>query len=711
MPQPLTFSFRPMRRGQTYRQAILRFTRVLDDESRFLSYRHISEGEGERLPTTILAERVRSNYLMLLDYMDQLSRDTEHPGELIQGITDMDSASFFPLLVLVSHYLEQKRRAMSHLPATTLAESIERVLSIVRERVLTEVSPHSGSLLPKLVMPEQSTWIAQETEPLVFPLRVDQETQAMRTLDIVAGTAREEVEGYVLPAGVITIWDRSPEAEISFPVLFPVPEHEMEPVEMTLTGVRLTSEADLAESLRALTRQDYEAVARALIQQMDKVTQEALLQQALSDERLDRVTGDAEIIELLKKAVKGGHNVTVTEALSLMDKGDRETAILRLIEAAKSQEDQIALLDAFAGAINRSAFERPMGGVETPKQAHWREGNEPGPTFDDLWNAYAPGMDKLDLPTSDFDYQKAAANPPAVVDQYGRPFAPAGPTNKADVDVYGALTVTEHPIPMYADVGTTELVVDNYVLMDIMVFLHLTRHQNAWRYAGMTPKQAIQDILGKLYEYIEGTVGRDAAGYINYSDRYWEYRRAFRMVRWYGESAINRHTISTIRRVYEPWQSQEFNGEVGAPHKLENVRIESGVFKGEGSFRAELYVPTYVDGDMKFNARLWAGSTLTVAIDGKDEITLGPGRHIDVTLEMKQGQHSIAFYGSGEVEFSFIRVSGYKFVSYSILQGTQTNINGQGAIAIVLQMLLKYFVDHHTGPKDKGGREHWINAN
>lgn len=694
-----SFRFRPGFPGQLQREFPLRFWRMAGSVGRALSYDHTDELDSEVRREMSLADRRLATDAVVILRLDQAELDRRRQAQLDTKLVVGNKISWpaIELAMLLSHLAErdssyaaalhlgiQGWRDPAHdtvvLPDLPLVERIIRFASVVH-RTMPEVERKSkasllekqqilSSATPRAVVVERLRWLSERLRcfPALLERKFSEGEKQTRPIRL----DRLEYLGDVKPRNGWIL-----EEEL-------LSERDLKEA--------LVDDREMVQAIKGAG----EALLMELIRSADRGTKEALLMRLLTDARIEKAVLYAEWMDRIIRAVKGDHEgYTLTELIQIAPDELCEAILLEAV-LADDKRAQEAIFDAAMDiAENETGQNRPAMLMDDDFTAHWKDVE-----FQEIWEAYRDGLDKLKVPGTDYDYSKNPAQR-RVVDKNGIPYDPYGPINKPDVEVYGSALIDQHPIPQYSEVGREEIVVDTYVLTDIMLFIHHWKKREAARYGGMTAQQAVHDMLDKLWAYIDG---------MNANARYPEYLRAFRHARWYAEAILNRHTIYTIRRSYADWRSQEHNWDVGAPHLIENVVITGGLFASTAQHsRLELYLSNYVDGTLTFNARVKPGSTLTVVVDDKEVVKLGEGTWVNVSAPVPMGDHKIAFLGDGTVEYSYIRLSGHRFLGYTVLGGSQSTISGHGALTLWLQSLLKYYQDHHT-KKTKGSRDPWINT-
>lgn len=324
-----------------------------------------------------------------------------------------------------------------------------------------------------------------------------------------------------------------------------------------------------------------------------------------------------------------------------------------------------------------------------------------GSDWEDIWNRYSPGIDILDPPDADFDYETLAAKVYRL--ETGVPYRPLSPLNVADVKVS---TPLHHPLPEHFDLGIDDgkvLAVDNYVFIDMVLAIESLKNRNALRYAGMPAERAMRELFSKLYTWIQQTASSGE-----------EYDRMFRFCRWYTESIIIQLSNHILHRVYNVWRSKfHANEDLGIPHTSKNWTYFSSSqvsqttdihaeykFERENFIDGEFIIRGYFDNPRN-------EGTMKVMIDGEVVETLRVNGAFTRTIEVPQGKHTYEFIfdgDSGRVSLSTLEISGCEFIS-AHTTSDDSDANGLKAATLLINHLLSYFDKHHGGGKTKGTME------
>lgn len=374
---------------------------------------------------------------------------------------------------------------------------------------------------------------------------------------------------------------------------------------------------------------------------------------------------------------------------SAPDKYDREALKLTAEGGPGTKEEMIGIINEII--ISHEEQYRPAiimkDFVLTQDPSEW----------DDIWKRYSPGKDVIDVPNKDFDYSTLASQ---VYDEKGRPLFPRGPVNLPDVRV---ATPLHHPIPANYDLGTEEVVVDNYILIDSILAISTLMNNGKLKYAGMPAEQAIRELFSKLFAWIQGAAPGNP-----------EYDRMFRFARWYAESIVLKLSEHILHRTYNPWKSSFHNG-VGFGIEYDssnwNYMPGAGIAQTTGpnafiSFTLE----TLVDSKMIVRGLLdnpTGAGIMEVYASGELLGTVATNGMFNVTYDVPMGDHLFEFVftgTTGSASLSSMEIGGVEFVS-AYTTSDDSNTNGLKAMTRLLEQLVGYFDLHHGNGKVKGTME------
>jgi hypothetical protein len=490
---------------------------------------------------------------------------------------------------------------------------------------------------------------------------------------------------------------------------------------------KLTTEAYIQYLLQSFTTQEkaaiihqhWETLAKVNLEAMNLETEVHQIIGTLSekeakpsklDSGVDLAGKDAKQILILKElmAEPGKLNGYLKDLMGYGIRPDEfEATLQKLLNAAtEDREGRVHQHPDFTPEpINEGIIQ---GLIEAHDQAEkTREGYIPDQQYrlsgdnsdwDDIWNRYSPGVDILDPPDADYDYEKLASKVYNL--DTGVPYKALSPTNVPDVRIK---TPLHHPLPQHYDIGvddTKQIIVDNYVYIDVTLAIESLKNRNKLKYAGMPAEKAMRDVFSKLFTWItQAAPGSD------------EYNRMFRFCRWYAESATLSLSDHILHRTYNSWRSQfHTGGNLGIPYTSSGWQyFPTAYVLQTNSEHSEMKFESvsYIDGEFivrgYFDNPLSQG-TMEIKVDGEIVDTVSVNGAFTRTYEVPQGKHTYEFIfdgSSGRVSLSNLEITGSVFVS-AHTSSDDSNTNGLKAATTLINMLLTYFDKHHGGGKSKG---------
>lgn len=384
---------------------------------------------------------------------------------------------------------------------------------------------------------------------------------------------------------------------------------------------------------------------------------------------------------------------SIISTQSWADRPDgKDSAILETSQAERDVREIRGLLQESIRLTDQVEPQRP---AYIPVEGYILVGDKSD--WEDVWNRYSPGLDVIDVPDSDFDYDRLS---PQVYDpETGVPLKPLGPTNKPDVKVRYPL---HHPVPSNEDVGKGRIVVDNYVLMDTILAVESLKNRNKLRFAGMPAEKTMREMLAKLFAWIEQAApGND------------EYYRTFRFVRWYSETVVMQLSTHILQRTYNSWLSQiHNNGDLGTKYTSFGWRYlanASVLQTTDTTAKLQFKKQNYIDGEITIRGYFdnpHGEGTMVVKVDGTtmSQLTTSDNGAFTLKFDLPAGNHNyeIDFNGaSGRVSLSSLEITGCVFVGATTV-ADDSDTNGLKACTTLIQMLLVYFDRHHGDGKKKG---------
>lgn len=392
----------------------------------------------------------------------------------------------------------------------------------------------------------------------------------------------------------------------------------------------------------------------------------------------------------------------VVEYLKDAEKPSIEGLSQYLKQSELADLDRDAIMSELELAWNKDKPNRPAGMMNTMSLGHWDIG------WDDVMDQWQPGWDYLDVPGRDYNYDSKSAE---IYDkETGIPYNPLSPVDELDVEVETPIT---HPFEEWSDIGVKEAWVEIFTFQDVIINMLGIQRDNKLKIAGMTTQQALQFVLRELYIIL------DNASILND-----QYQRMFRFVRWYAEMITMRDSKTILRRVYEDWKDTiATKGTFGATHSMQNMImqnngvIESTAASGFFSFKQTSPIKTTVTFSTALT--LSAGSTgkIYFYIDNVLIKTYDTPGVIRESFEVSSGEHEYKLLftlGDGDMaRFSGFVIENTKFIEAYTEQVDGTEPNGLKSFDILIQELMKYYMNHHLN-KVKGAtnikqRKIWLN--
>lgn len=372
----------------------------------------------------------------------------------------------------------------------------------------------------------------------------------------------------------------------------------------------------------------------------------------------------------------------IVEKLKEFDKVGHDT-LIDIMEQAEIPNPEGIIKDMeLKLGTNVDMPNRPADMLET-KLGWWDIG------FDDLLDDWH-GKDYLDPPSKDFNYSTLAAQ---LYDANGVPFEPLSPTNVADVDVKMPVT---HPIPLYADIGANETWVDLYTFQDMCLLMAITLKTETAKLAGMTGQQALQYVLGKLYDAANQAFPWNP-----------EYKRMFRFIRWYSETLAHKESITVLHRIYDDWRDDIMinNGLFVTPHTIGQMTVLSnGVIEATAtSGFIQFQVRNFIDGEFAMSAAVTTANSSSLSkvqlyVNGSLMLEFGPGAARQTALiPAGTNTYRIEYVREmgDEVKISGLVQAGVNFIEAHTTQRDNGEVRGMKVVRELINNLLHYYRTHH----------------
>ncbi|WP_422661759.1 hypothetical protein ACK8P5_25735 (plasmid) [Paenibacillus sp. EC2-1] len=368
-----------------------------------------------------------------------------------------------------------------------------------------------------------------------------------------------------------------------------------------------------------------------------------------------------------------------------------------------TKKDRLSLIHEYATADSETLhavvseiiishnIEKPRGAIKPDGYLLTSDGS----AWEDIWNKYSPGVDIIDVPHSDFNYETLASQ---VYDlETGVPKKAIGPINKADVIVPIPL---HHPLPQHFDLGIDEVPVDNYVIIDVILAINSLMERSKLQYAGTPAEIAMREMFSKLHAWIQGA----APGHP-------EYNRMYRFARWYAETVVLKLSRHVLHRTYDKWLSGFHIGQgLGLTYDTSGWRYYPGasVMQSTGIYDVLSFgVESYIDGSMTIRGFIDNPSdegTLDFYMNGDLIFSRKAAGIFQETFDVLMGDnlYEFIFHGtSGRASLSSLEIDGTTFMS-AYTTSDDSDTNGLKALMELIKMLLSYYELHHGDGKIKG---------
>lgn len=345
---------------------------------------------------------------------------------------------------------------------------------------------------------------------------------------------------------------------------------------------------------------------------------------------------------------------------------------------------------------NKDKPNRPAGLMTTNPLGHWDIG------WDDVMDQWEEGIDYLDPPSTDYDYDSNYPNGP-YNKETGEPYKPMSSTSIPDV----IIEPIKHPFPEWADIGREECWVEIFTFQDVIINILGIQRENKLKIAGMTTVEGLQFILRELYLLLEKADVLTP-----------QYQRMFRFVRWYAETLSMQEMDTVLKRVYEDWTESK---DASLIERVDAVKQSDGatyslMTEGSISLTIDLPVDTTLSlsiavkdlGSTVIDASSLTGSLNVMDAEGgvlwnSDESELFTNGAIRLTLDVKQGPNVISLNWQ---DLSTTLITSGWVVNNSIFSDAtieyvekDSKSSGLKATDMLVYNLTDYYVNHHLNKK------------
>lgn len=337
------------------------------------------------------------------------------------------------------------------------------------------------------------------------------------------------------------------------------------------------------------------------------------------------------------------------------------------------------------------------------------------------------GIDELLLPGTDFDYTKLEGK---VIDKDGRP---VGKAEVLDNRTFITTTPIKHPLPESINIGIDYIDLNINVLRHMIDVTYKLWMKKAFQFGAIDMREAMHILIEDVSAYANLTM--DGPTKIHAA-------RVVRLIRWYGEAAINNNAKYKITVDYGKLSSDLYEGKCKIPHNFDNMHIDNNMYTITNTLTgaecsAEFYIDNPVKTKLQFIIQVTSG-TAKISLNGEEVGRVGVGIHkLEYDIEKLEAPNILNIFYNGlnngiinlsnlvifdmryngySLEYHPVRGTGNKvmddLVKYlsnyeDILDNNQEYIeavkDNNYAITDVISKMLEYFELHHEG-KNKGKR-------
>lgn len=418
---------------------------------------------------------------------------------------------------------------------------------------------------------------------------------------------------------------------------------------------------------------------------------------------------------VINKAYLAANNDNVSEILSkaLKEGGENNNVIISKLGH---------LVEKMPG-LQKIIADREFKEVYIECSGKWVDGDEY-----DKPSLTGEGIDELLLPGTDYDYTKLEGT---VIDSNGKPIG----KNIEVIDNRTFITSTpiKHPLPETSNIGIEYIDLNIYVLRHLIDVTYKLWMKKAFKFGATDMRDAISVLIEDLMSYVDLVMdGPDKK----------HAERVLRLIRWYGEAAINNHAKYKIKVDFKKLSSDLYEGDCKIPYSFDNMHVDNNMYTITNTVTgigcsAEFYIDNPIDTKVHFILQVTSG-TARVSINGEDVATVGVGMHrLEYDIEKLDTPNVLnIFYNglsNGIINISNIVIFDMRYQGYTLeyhaVRGTGNKVmdnlikhlanyedmlsnnmeyieavkDNNYAITDVISKLLEYYDLHHEG-KDKGKR-------
>lgn len=418
---------------------------------------------------------------------------------------------------------------------------------------------------------------------------------------------------------------------------------------------------------------------------------------------------------VINKAYLAANNDDVSEILSkaLKEGGENNNVII----------SKLGHLVEKVPGLQKIIADREFKEVYIECSGKWVDGDEY-----DKPSLTGEGIDELLLPGTDYDYTKLEGT---VIDSNGKPIG----KNIEVIDNRTFITSTpvKHPLPETSNIGIEYIDLNVNVLRHLIDVTYKLWMKKAFKFGATDMRDAMSILMEDLISYVDIVMDEPDKKHAE---------RVLRLIRWYGEAAINNHAKYKIKVDFKKLSSDLYEGDCKIPYSFDNMHIDNNMYTITNTVTgmecsAEFYIDNPVDTKVQFILQVTSG-TARVSINGEEVATVGVGMHrleYDIEKLDKPNVLNIFYNGlsNGIINISNVVIFDMRYQGYTLeyhaVRGTGNKVmdnlikylanyedmlsnnmeyieavkDNNYAITDVISRLLEYYDLHHEG-KDKGKR-------
>jgi hypothetical protein len=254
----------------------------------------------------------------------------------------------------------------------------------------------------------------------------------------------------------------------------------------------------------------------------------------------------------------------------------------------------------------------------------------------------------------------------------------------------------------YFDIGLLQDPVNAYVLKDMIMILSYIRRTNLAEIESVNAYDAMNFILDKLLEYI------DSISTVYLEDKIEEYKRVWRMIRWYGESAVLKNSEYWIIRDYSNTLMPIWYNDI---EKIPYIKTnENFVCKNNCMINTkddaiiEIEYESFIDSEINLIFKACGDEQFSIFLN-EDELTYNLGELHNISLPTTPGTNRLRIETNRtRFKITKLEVGGDVFMDMTTEYRAKGINPGTKTIDELLRLLVRYFDIHHYA-KTKRYRE------